>query len=126
MPVGRNRLRDYRLREPQFTVAWEPRGRTFASSLRAVLGGPKAPKGVRTCAYFRDPWETRSLHKQALFASVLWHIFALIAPFPIWQKSTAQAQLTLPRIEVTWYGPDRKSTRLNSSHIQKSRMPSSA
>ena len=24
------------------------------------------------------------------------------------------------------YGPDRKSTRLNSSHIQKSRMPSSA
>ena len=25
-----------------------------------------------------------------------------------------------------WYGIDRKSTRLNSSHIQKSRMPSSA
>ena len=25
-----------------------------------------------------------------------------------------------------WPGPDRKSTRLNSSHIQKSRMPSSA
>ena len=24
------------------------------------------------------------------------------------------------------HGPDRKSTRLNSSHIQKSRMPSSA
>ena len=27
----------------------------------------------------------------------------------------------------TWdYGPDRKSTRLNSSHASKSRMPSSA
>ena len=25
-----------------------------------------------------------------------------------------------------WSGADRKSTRLNSSHIQKSRMPSSA
>ena len=25
-----------------------------------------------------------------------------------------------------WYDQDRKSTRLNSSHIQKSRMPSSA
>ena len=28
--------------------------------------------------------------------------------------------------EATEPGPDRKSTRLNSSHIQKSRMPSSA
>ena len=28
--------------------------------------------------------------------------------------------------EGTLFGPDRKSTRLNSSHIQKSRMPSSA
>ena len=30
--------------------------------------------------------------------------------------------------EITFVGPggDRKSTRLNSSHIQKSRMPSSA
>ena len=27
---------------------------------------------------------------------------------------------------TTRVGPDRKSTRLNSSHIQKSRMPSSA
>ena len=27
---------------------------------------------------------------------------------------------------VAWIGIDRKSTRLNSSHIQKSRMPSSA
>ena len=28
--------------------------------------------------------------------------------------------------DPTWFGTDRKSTRLNSSHIQKSRMPSSA
>ena len=27
---------------------------------------------------------------------------------------------------LAWDGPNRKSTRLNSSHIQKSRMPSSA
>ena len=33
-----------------------------------------------------------------------------------------------PPIPRSWFGPckDRKSTRLNSSHIQKSRMPSSA
>ena len=30
------------------------------------------------------------------------------------------------RVFFPWYNTDRKSTRLNSSHIQKSRMPSSA
>ena len=30
------------------------------------------------------------------------------------------------RVDTVEYHPDRKSTRLNSSHIQKSRMPSSA
>ena len=34
-------------------------------------------------------------------------------------------QMDFP-IKVIGSGPDRKSTRLNSSHIQKSRMPSSA
>ena len=34
--------------------------------------------------------------------------------------------LKYPNKEITLYLPDRKSTRLNSSHIQKSRMPSSA
>jgi len=33
---------------------------------------------------------------------------------------------TLPTVLVFYQGQDRKSTRLNSSHIQKSRMPSSA
>ena len=31
-----------------------------------------------------------------------------------------------PERKVLYEDPDRKSTRLNSSHIQKSRMPSSA
>ena len=43
-------------------------------------------------------------------------------------KVTSAAPINEPfvdvLIEITW--PDRKSTRLNSSHIQKSRMPSSA
>ena len=29
-------------------------------------------------------------------------------------------------LNVKWYAPDRKSTRLNSSHANESRMPSSA
>ena len=30
------------------------------------------------------------------------------------------------RIEIRGFGSDRKSTRLNSSHVKRSRMPSSA
>ena len=36
------------------------------------------------------------------------------------------AVLGVPTDEGSPFMPDRKSTRLNSSHIQKSRMPSSA
>ena len=39
------------------------------------------------------------------------------------QKTTKAAELSSAQIDIT---TDRKSTRLNSSHIQKSRMPSSA
>ena len=39
---------------------------------------------------------------------------------------TAVATAQVPKITVLIGGRDRKSTRLNSSHIQKSRMPSSA
>ena len=42
-------------------------------------------------------------------------------------KSLREAVLYLSGFrQRTLYGTDRKSTRLNSSHIQKSRMPSSA
>ena len=41
--------------------------------------------------------------------------------------SRAQAQQELEQVQKAGgKSPDRKSTRLNSSHIQKSRMPSSA
>ena len=36
------------------------------------------------------------------------------------------APQTLRAFDAVYFGADRKSTRLNSSHIQKSRMPSSA
>ena len=51
---------------------------------------------------------------------------------PFWDLSLQKGLLMLQRavhshIITSRYGaPDRKSTRLNSSHIQKSRMPSSA
>ena len=50
---------------------------------------------------------------------------AVIAAAPAIKVEKSDAQLLKEWEEVT-KGTDRKSTRLNSSHIQKSRMPSSA
>ena len=58
-------------------------------------------------------------------------VAALTAPLPRMTDLDTEAW-TLPDAEIlqlSWEvgeDPDRKSTRLNSSHIQKSRMPSSA
>ena len=66
----------------------------------------------------------------ALFALVAAPVFAqdaypsrpitMIVPFPPGGIADLTARQFVPAME------DRKSTRLNSSHIQKSRMPSSA
>ncbi len=104
---------DYRLREPQLTVAWEPRRRTFAGSLRAVVSRPKLPKNFLTGPYFRNSWVRGSLPKRALAASMLWHIVLVMLPFPVWKQSLPKAQLTLPRIEITWYGPVRDFSPLD-------------
>jgi len=51
--------------------------------------------------------------KRALLASALWHIVLVFIPFPHWKGSTTQAQLTMPQIEVTWYGPIRHLPQVN-------------
>ena len=50
-----------------------------------------------------------------------------------WAKATAASQAQKAQEagredleQAPWYDPDRKSTRLNSSHVSESRMPSSA
>ena len=48
------------------------------------------------------------------------------ATLPLTVILTAGPVAILQAVRITVKGRDRKSTRLNSSHIQKSRMPSSA
>ena len=43
-----------------------------------------------------------------------------------WLEESMAHKAAYWRLEHGWREADRKSTRLNSSHIQKSRMPSSA
>jgi protein TonB len=105
MPQSLIRAPDYRLRDPQLAVAWEPRRRNFAGSVKVLFGAAKAPKEFQASPYFRDSWVRSPLPKRALLASTLWHIALFIFPFPLWRQSAPRTQLTLPQIEVTWYGP---------------------
>ncbi len=120
MLAGLNLVSIRRFGEPQLAVAWEPRRRNFASSLTALLSGPQAPNELQGL-YFRDcrvgaaaAWFAE-VHKpkRALLASVLWHIVLFTFPFPIWKPWAPRADLTLPRIEVTWYGPVQDLPQIN-------------
>ena len=113
MPAAISRLPDYRHRDPQLAVTWESRRRNLSGSLRAVLGGPRAPKSFLGGPYFRDSWVRAPWPTRALLASALWHIVLVLIPFPHWKGSTTQAQLTMPQIEVTWYGPIRDLPPVN-------------
>ena len=53
------------------------------------------------------------------------HAAAAAKKKPLWQFLAGERSVAMPVPQVQIFG-DRKSTRLNSSHIQKSRMPSSA
>ena len=51
---------------------------------------------------------------------------ALLPSAPAAATPSEQPPMILAKTGYLFAGGDRKSTRLNSSHIQKSRMPSSA
>jgi TonB family protein len=95
-------------RLPQWEVGWEPRGRALRTSLAAFLGGPRPPRNGGTNPYFRDSWVKGYVPRGAIFASLLWHVAAvLILLLPIWKHLNLGGSATLApvRIELTWYEP---------------------
>ena len=60
--------------------------------------------------------------------SAVRQLFAVVERYPDLhsQQNVRALQAEIERLEAVIADRDRKSTRLNSSHIQKSRMPSSA
>src|SRR5574337_272515 len=106
-----------RRRAPQLAVAWESRRQNLLSSLVAVLGGPIPPKEFHGGAFFRDCWVRAATPRRALLASALWHVLLVIVPFPLAHGWPPRAQLTLPRIEVTWYGNIRDLPPIQPSGV---------
>ena len=91
-------------------------GRMQKSYLALVRGWPLEDAGLVDHPLARDP-ELPSAGQTMLEAQTRWHVLQRLE----WPFSSD------PRFPTTRAALlDRKSTRLNSSHIQKSRMPSSA
>ena len=82
-------------------------------------GASPAAIGAATLRDLYDGVPIEEVRKSSILAAR-----ALIEKDPAYSYATARLLLHTIRLEVL--GEDRKSTRLNSSHIQKSRMPSSA
>ena len=71
------------------------------------------------------PIQTITIYKPEAGKTVVFHA-SFDGKVKIDLTGIANEQITLYRDSATQTLQDRKSTRLNSSHIQKSRMPSSA
>lgn len=117
--------------DPQFAVGWEPRRQNFGSSLGALLSGTKPPQEPQAEPYFREcrvgaaaGWFAGARKpKRALLASVLWHIVLITFPFPMWKHLGPRSELTLPRIEVTWYAPVEDLPQLAAAAASKPSLP---
>jgi TonB family protein len=93
-------------------LEWESARSTVFSNLRAVLGGPKAPKIASGGQYFPGILVLPALPVRALVASVLWHIAVFYFPSPNWPRTGHQPQPAVPSIEITWYAPPSNLTPL--------------
>ena len=91
----------------------------------AKTGGSRAKSSSKSSRVLREPkppsW-SRAARRGAIFMPILIGVVLLTN-----RKNTSPLGIVVVAIVFTALViPDRKSTRLNSSHIQKSRMPSSA
>ena len=97
-------------RQPRLSVAWESRGQSFRTSLRAYIAGPKPVKTRWAGPYFRDSWIEMRFPFRAVATSFVWHVAILfIIPLPFWARILPhpKPQLPLPQVELTWYEPER-------------------
>ena len=95
---------------------------------RGEAGPPSAPPREKSWLERNWKWAV-PVTALVLMAAFVWGILSFVmgmfrSSYP-YQEALARARAN-PAVVGQIGEPDRKSTRLNSSHIQKSRMPSSA
>jgi TonB family protein len=89
---------------PQFEVRWGSFHNSLASSLRALVMGPRAPKRFLSGEFFRDCWIEGRIPRAAVIAAALWHIVFLVIPWPQLPANTRKNP-ALDNFQLTWSGP---------------------
>jgi TonB family protein len=90
---------------PRLELRWDSRWRNFGENLLALLREPTPPKKFCGAPYFRDCWVSGPLPDRAFFAALLWHAAAILLLTNFGQYIVYEPHVTLPRVEITWYGP---------------------
>ena len=118
----------------QYSIAG-PAKVVLAASAPQVLEGRAQPQRVSPDKWIgqggltHDQWRRLTIATHVMrdaggsFSVLSPHNSVVLGAAPLFEWTPASG---VQRYRLVVYGPDRKSTRLNSSHIQKSRMPSSA
>jgi TonB family protein len=89
--------------EPQLHVGWGEFRQSLASSVRALVGGPSAPRRFRSGGYFKDCWVERRIPRRAVVAACLWHFVFLVMPFP-GMPAAARKYSAFENTQLTWSG----------------------
>jgi TonB family protein len=90
---------------PEFAISRVGRYEEFFSNVRAILGGPAAPKQFLGDPYFRDCWINQRSPRAAFAVAVACQVLVILFPPPVWNIRSAQVESFSPRMELTWYGP---------------------
>src|SRR5258708_13208066 len=90
---------------PEFSICRVGRYEEFFSNVRAILGGPAAPKQFLGAPYFRDCWIDQRSPRAAFAVAVACQVLVILFPPPVWNIRSAQVEAFSPSVELTWYGP---------------------
>jgi TonB family protein len=91
---------------PRLEVHWQPRSTNFFESVGAAFRGPRATNlPAAGASFFRLRLSPRRFPFGGIAGSFAWHVILLSISIPVSQMVEPPAQLPLPQIDITWYGP---------------------
>lgn len=90
---------------PRLSVHWQGRGANFRESLGAALFGPRPSRRSQPSLFGRFRTAPGRLRARGIAGSFAWHAILLSISFPISRLAAPAPKISLPQIEITWYGP---------------------
>jgi TonB family protein len=92
---------------PRLEVRWKGRPANFFESLRAALAGPRTSRQFDPASsFFHLRIAPQHMPRKGIAGSIVCHMLLLAAIVPLGRMAEPAPQITLPQIQITWYGPE--------------------